>query len=51
MASLTQQAFRRLGMKALLIHHEIALCDRNCHKSAEHSMTMSGAIPTYRLPV
>jgi lysine decarboxylase/arginine decarboxylase len=29
---------------------QIALCDRNCHKSAEHAMTMSGAIPTYLVP-
>ncbi len=30
---------------------QVALCDRNCHKSIEHAMTMSGAIPTYLLPV
>lgn len=30
---------------------QIALCDRNCHKSIEHSLVMSGAIPTYLVPL
>jgi arginine/lysine/ornithine decarboxylase len=30
---------------------QIALCDRNCHKSIEHSLVMSGAIPTYVVPL
>ena len=30
---------------------QIALCDRNCHKSIEHSLVMSGAIPNYLVPL
>jgi arginine/lysine/ornithine decarboxylase len=30
---------------------QIALCDRNCHKSIEHSLVMSGGIPTYLVPL
>lgn len=30
---------------------QIALCDRNCHKSIEHSLVMSGGIPTYFVPL
>jgi arginine/lysine/ornithine decarboxylase len=26
------------------------LCDRNCHKSIEHGITLTGAIPVYLLP-
>ena len=29
---------------------DIALCDRNCHKSVEQALTMTGAIPAYLLP-
>ncbi|MEW6364297.1 MAG: Orn/Lys/Arg decarboxylase N-terminal domain-containing protein [Acidobacteriota bacterium] len=29
---------------------QIALCDRNCHKSIEHGLTLTGAIPTYLVP-
>jgi pimeloyl-ACP methyl ester carboxylesterase len=29
---------------------EIVLCDRNCHKSIEHSLTLTGARPVYLLP-
>jgi arginine/lysine/ornithine decarboxylase len=35
---------------ASVTRDQIALCDRNCHKSAEHAMTLSGAIPTYLVP-
>jgi arginine/lysine/ornithine decarboxylase len=41
----------RVILMASVTRNQIALCDRNCHKSAEHSMTMSGAIPTYLVPV
>jgi arginine/lysine/ornithine decarboxylase len=41
----------RVILMASVTRDQIALCDRNCHKSAEHSMTMSGAIPTYLVPV
>ncbi|MEP9317318.1 Orn/Lys/Arg decarboxylase N-terminal domain-containing protein [Pseudomonas sp. LABIM340] len=40
----------RVILMASVTRDQIALCDRNCHKSAEHSMTMSGAIPTYLVP-
>lgn len=30
---------------------QIALCDRNCHKSIEHSLVMSGGIPNYLVPL
>jgi arginine decarboxylase len=30
---------------------QIALCDRNCHKSIEHSLVMTGAIPQYFVPL
>ncbi len=35
---------------ASVTRNQAALCDRNCHKSIEHAITMSGAIPTYLLP-
>jgi arginine/lysine/ornithine decarboxylase len=40
----------RVILMASVTRDQIALCDRNCHKSAEHSMTLSGAIPTYLVP-
>ncbi|WP_175760678.1 Orn/Lys/Arg decarboxylase N-terminal domain-containing protein [Burkholderia anthina] len=40
----------RVILMASVTRNQIALCDRNCHKSAEHAMTMSGAIPTYLIP-
>ncbi|MCB4771445.1 lysine decarboxylase [Ancylobacter sp. Lp-2] len=40
----------RVILMASVSRDQIALCDRNCHKSAEHAMTMSGAIPTYLVP-
>src|SRR5215470_185950 len=30
---------------------QIALCDRNCHKSIEHGLVLSGGIPTYFVPL
>ncbi len=30
---------------------QVALCDRNCHKSIEHSLVMSGGVPTYLVPL
>lgn len=41
----------RIILMASVGRDQIALCDRNCHKSAEHAMTMSGAIPTYLVPM
>ena len=40
----------RVILMASVTRNQVALCDRNCHKSVEHAMTMSGAIPTYLLP-
>ncbi|WP_426153939.1 Orn/Lys/Arg decarboxylase N-terminal domain-containing protein [Pseudomonas sp. DC3000-4b1] len=40
----------RVILMASVTRDQVALCDRNCHKSAEHAMTLSGAIPTYLLP-
>lgn len=41
----------RVILMASVTRGQVALCDRNCHKSVEHAMTMSGAIPTYLVPV
>ncbi|WP_263263437.1 Orn/Lys/Arg decarboxylase N-terminal domain-containing protein [Pseudomonas sp. RIT-PI-S] len=41
----------RVILMASVTRNQVALCDRNCHKSAEHAMTLSGAIPTYLLPL
>ena len=31
--------------------NQIALCDRNCHKSIEHGLVLTGGIPTYLIPL
>jgi len=40
----------RVIFMACVTENEIALCDRNCHKSIEHSLTLTGARPLYLLP-
>ncbi|WP_321854568.1 Orn/Lys/Arg family decarboxylase [Paraburkholderia tropica] len=40
----------RVIVMASVTRNEVALCDRNCHKSVEHAMTLAGAIPTYLVP-
>lgn len=40
----------RVILMASVTRNQVALCDRNCHKSVEHAITMSGAIPTYLIP-
>lgn len=40
----------RVILMASVTRGQAALCDRNCHKSVEHAMTLSGAIPTYLMP-
>jgi arginine decarboxylase len=40
----------RVVVMAAITHGQIALCDRNCHKSIEHGMTLSGAVPIYLMP-
>ncbi|MFL6581943.1 MAG: Orn/Lys/Arg decarboxylase N-terminal domain-containing protein [Burkholderiales bacterium] len=41
----------RIIFMAAVARDQIALCDRNCHKSIEHGLTMTGAIPTYYVPL
>src|SRR5512136_304364 len=41
----------RVIFMAAVGREQIALCDRNCHKSIEHSLVMSGGIPTYFVPL
>jgi len=41
----------RVILNASVTRDQVCLCDRNCHKSVEHAMTLSGAIPTYMMPV
>ncbi|MGV8985356.1 MAG: Orn/Lys/Arg decarboxylase N-terminal domain-containing protein [Cypionkella sp.] len=40
----------RVVVMASVTRGQVALCDRNCHKSIEHAMTLSGAVPTYLVP-
>lgn len=40
----------RVIMMASVTRGQIALIDRNCHKSAEHAITLSGGIPSYLIP-
>ncbi len=40
----------RIILMASVTRDQVVLCDRNCHKSVEHAMTMSGAIPVYLVP-
>jgi arginine decarboxylase len=40
----------RVIFMASVTKGDIALCDRNCHKSIEQSLTMTGAIPNYMVP-
>ena len=41
----------RVVFMAAVARDQIALCDRNCHKSIEHSLVMTAAIPQYLLPL
>jgi arginine/lysine/ornithine decarboxylase/CheY-like chemotaxis protein len=40
----------RVILMASVTRDQVTLCDRNCHKSVEHAMTMTGAIPAYLRP-
>ena len=40
----------RTIMQAVLSENDIAVCDRNCHKSIEQGLILSGARPVYMLP-
>ncbi|WHI52887.1 Orn/Lys/Arg decarboxylase N-terminal domain-containing protein [Microbulbifer sp. MLAF003] len=41
----------RVIVMASVTRGQLALCDRNCHKSVEHAITMSGAVPAYLVPL
>jgi arginine decarboxylase len=41
----------RVIFTASVGRNQIALCDRNCHKSIEHGLVLTGGIPTYLLPL
>jgi len=41
----------RVIFMAAVTRDQIALCDRNCHKSIEHSLVMTAGIPTYLVPL
>src|SRR6476659_3844516 len=41
----------RVIFMAAVARDQIALCDRNCHKSIEHSLVMTGGIPQYLIPL
>src|SRR6478609_11274318 len=41
----------RVIFMAAVGRDQVALCDRNCHKSIEHSLVMSGGIPNYLVPL
>jgi arginine/lysine/ornithine decarboxylase len=41
----------RVIFLAAVARDQVAFCDRNCHKSIEHSLVMSGGIPTYLVPL
>lgn len=40
----------RVVVMASVTRGDVALCDRNCHKSVEHAMTLAGAVPVYLVP-
>jgi arginine/lysine/ornithine decarboxylase len=40
----------RIVVMASVTAGQIVLCDRNCHKSIEHAMTLTSAIPVYLTP-
>src|SRR5689334_18216913 len=41
----------RVCFMAAVGRNQVAFCDRNAHKSIEHSLVMSGAIPNYLVPL
>jgi arginine decarboxylase len=40
----------RVIMMSSVTHGDLALCDRNAHKSTEQALTMTGVLPTYLIP-
>jgi arginine/lysine/ornithine decarboxylase len=41
----------RIVMSACLGEGRIALCDRNCHKSIEHGLALTGGVPVWLQPM
>lgn len=41
----------RVIFMAAVARNQVAFCDRNCHKSIEHSLVMTGGIPSYLVPL
>ena len=46
----TTSASNRTIFSAVVGEGEFALCDRNCHKSIEQGLMLTGARPVYMLP-
>ncbi|MBO5763500.1 MAG: arginine decarboxylase, partial [Lentisphaeria bacterium] len=40
----------RTIMQSVLTAQDIAVCDRNCHKSIEQGLILTGAVPVYLIP-
>ena len=40
----------RIIFMACVGRDQVVLCDRNCHKSIEHGLTMTGGVPHYLVP-
>ncbi len=40
----------RIVLGATVTAGDVVLCDRNCHKSIEHGLTLTGGIPVYLMP-
>jgi arginine/lysine/ornithine decarboxylase len=40
----------RIIFMACVARDKVVLCDRNCHKSIEHGLTMTGGVPQYLVP-
>jgi arginine/lysine/ornithine decarboxylase len=40
----------RVVMMASIARGQVVLADRNCHKSVEHGLSLSGAVPVYLMP-
>ena len=41
----------RVIFTAAVGENQIALCDRNCHKSIEHGLVLTGGVPIYLVPL
>lgn len=40
----------RVVMTGVVAHGQTVLADRNCHKSIEHGLSLTGAVPVYLMP-